>query len=119
MSCITNSLIPMISNKQLSIRSMILQFCSNSVVQVVSICSDGLIWVKHHSHLSSHSSWGKVFGEVASDSTGISVWSHHLTPLDSVSGVIDGVLYFLNVSNSLSSVELSSSSVFAVLDGVP
>ena len=78
--------------------------------------SDGLVWVQHHSHLSTHGTWWQVLGEAASNTTGIAMWAHNLTPLNSEPGVIDGVLNFLNVANFLSSIEFGSSSILAVLD---
>ena len=79
-------------------------------------CSDCLVWVKHDSHLSAHGSWWQVVSKASPHSACITMWTHHLAPLYSVPGVIDGSLNFLNVANFLSCVKLGTRSIFTVLN---
>ena len=79
--------------------------------------SHGLVWVKHNSDGRSNGSWWKVSQEFGSNSSGVSVSRDDLSPTDSESGVVDSVLCFEDVCNSLSLIESSSGLILAVLDG--
>ena len=79
-------------------------------------CSHGLVWVEHDSDGGSHGSWWEVLGEVTSHSTGMSVGSDDLSPLDSISSVVYGVLGLVDVGNSLSEVPSGSSKIGTVLN---
>lgn len=80
-------------------------------------CSNLLIGVEHDSNGGAHGSGGDVLLESNSDLSGVSVGVDDLAPSASVPSVVDGVLDLIDVSDSLSKIELSSSSIIAVLDG--
>ena len=79
--------------------------------------SDGVVWVEHHSEGGTNSSWWEVFGECGSDDSLGTMSVDNLAPDASESGVVDGVLCFPHISDSLSLIESSSSEIVAVLDG--
>lgn len=88
-----------------------------SAYSCVKECSHGLVWVEHNSDSGSDGSWWKVLSERSSDGTGVSVGVDDLTPHDSISSVVHGVLGLEDIGNSLSLVESGTSDIGAVLDG--
>ena len=81
------------------------------------IFSDGFVWVEHDSDFGAHGSCWEILSEGDSDSTEVSVSLDNSTPVNSESGVVDGVLCSEDVCDSLSEIESSSGQVVAVLDG--
>ena len=74
------------------------------------------VWIEHDSNGSSHGSWWEISGELNSNSTGMSVGVNDLSPLNSKSCVVYGVLYLVNVGDPLTKIESGSTNVSAVLN---
>jgi len=68
--------------------------------------SDSFVWVEHNSDVGTDGTSSDVGVELDSNHTGSSVGVHNLTPGDSISGVVGGVLDLVNVGDSLSHVPL-------------
>ena len=78
--------------------------------------SDSFVWVEHNSDVGTDGASSDVGVELDSNHTGGSVGVHDLTPHDSISGVVGGVLDLVNVGDSLSHVPLGRGFILAVLD---
>jgi len=81
-----------------------------------SSSSDGFVWIQHDSHFGSHSLAWKIFAEISSDDASVSMSAHDLAPVNSILGIIYGILGLLNVSNSLAHVPSGTGLILALID---
>lgn len=88
-----------------------------SITGRLKTCSHSFVWVEHNSDGGSHGLWWKIFKELGSNCSSVSVSVDNLAPSDSVSSIVDSVFGLVDVSNSFTEVPSGSSLVLAVLDG--
>ena len=74
------------------------------------------VWVEHDSNGSSHGSWWEIFGELDSDTSGMSMSVDDLAPMNSESCVVYGVLCLENIGDPLSEIVSGTVDVTAVLN---
>ena len=79
--------------------------------------SHRVVWVEHDSEGGSHGSWWEVSGKTSSHHTLGTVSIDDSAPLHSESGVVHGVLHFIDISDSLAQVPSGAGEILAVLNG--
>ena len=83
---------------------------------MLCVCSDGSVGEEHNSEGCSHSSWWKIFSELCSNNTVVTVSLDDSAPDSSEFGVVYSALCLVDVSDSFAKVELSVFLVVHALD---